>query len=477
MKTLLLSVPLGMSVRNVLRSDIYTLLRERCRLIIMSPHATDAGFREEFAHHNVEFVLLPHLRAFKGHGRLLSLFIRANYWGFWLEKHPETADKYAQRLSQESGPGAYFRWMTVARLWNTLRQWTLLRGGVESALLRAPDFGNLRRRFGADAVLTVTHDVVHDIVLMVEAKRQGLPVAVMIHSWDGLPSRGRMFICPGRLLVWNEIMAEQARRLHSIPSDRIHVTGIPQYDDYLALPRMSRLDYLKQWGIEDPQTRLITYTCSAERVFPDEPEFIDQLLEIMESGVWGPAVLIIRLHPTERQEQYRERFEARPSVRISEPDPSFAATWVRGPIPDGRPEFVNLMTHSDVVINLASTTTIDAVLFDTPVVNVAYNPLLPPGRWNRAKGWYRSSHFKHIMATGGTRLARSREELIRHVADYLDSPKLDAEGRERIRCEQCYRLDGQSSWRVAACVLNMMGAPNDLFDAIGHHPATATVQS
>lgn len=474
MKTLLLSIPLGMSVRNILRSEIFTILRQRCRVIILSPYSENRHFREEFAAPNVEFGPYPRLRA-----PLLSAFLRVNYWGFWLERRPPTMDIQARGLLQERGPLAYHGWMTVARLWNTLRRSTLLRDGVERAMLRAPMFRDLRHRFNADGVFTVTHAVLHDIVLMVEAKRQGLPVAVMVHSWDNLPCKGRLFVCPDRLLVWNHIMAEQGRRLHDIPPERISVTGLPQYDGYLGLPRLSRAAYLRQLKIGSSETALITYTCNPEWSAPDEPDFLEELVEIVGSGVWGQATLVIRLHPTERREQYRQRFGTRPCVRISEPDPSFAATWAsvaHEPLPDGRSEFVNLMAHSDVVINLASTTTIDAALFDTPVVNVAYNPTLHRDRWNYALEFYSSSHFKDIVATGGTRLARSKDELVRHVTDYLTDPKLDAGGRERIRREQCDRLDHQSGQRVAACVLDMIGVPHDLSRAT-EFPELATVRA
>jgi CDP-glycerol glycerophosphotransferase (TagB/SpsB family) len=110
------------------------------------------------------------------------------------------------------------------------------------------------------------------------------------------------------------------------------------------------------------------------------------------------------------------------------------------------------MKHSDVVINLASTVTIDAAVFDTPVINIAYNPALPASAWNYAEKWYSSTHYSNIVKAGGIRIAHSEAELIHHIQDYLHNPSRDKDGRRRLVEEQCYRIDGKASERIVDAI-------------------------
>lgn len=464
MKRILLPITMGMSVRNVLRSDIFKALRTYCEVVIVTPFAHYKEFRKEFEHPNVRFVPFCYNDCLSPwHFKAAGFFIRTNYWGFWLEKRPDTIRKYVARLKQEQGIFAYFFWMAISIIWNFLRENLFLRNAAEQIIFYSPEFKKLMEQQHFDMVFVPSHDAISDIVLMYEAKKRYIPVVVLVHSWDNLPSRGRFFISPDRLLVWNKIMCRQAEELHIIPKERIVICGIPQYDHYHEFKTMDKAAYLKFiGGIENNDTRIITYTCVAERVMPDEPEFIMQLIELAQKGVWGKVVLVIRLHPTERQYKYKQMFSSYPIVRLNEPDASFAAANADSVIPDGREDFVNLMANSDVVINMASTITIDAILFDKPVVNIAYNPIISQNNWNCASDWYLSSHFKHIIAARGTRCAETVDEFVEYVKNYLENPELDAEGRRRIRQEQCYKNDKRSGMRVAKCVLDFLNVEHDL---------------
>jgi hypothetical protein len=57
------------------------------------------------------------------------------------------------------------------------------------------------------------------------------------------------------------------------------------------------------------------------------------------------------------------------------------------------------------------------------------------------------------MKTGGVRIARNVDELIKFINMYLSNPKLDSEGRKRIVREQCYKVDGRVGERIAKYIL------------------------
>ena len=113
------------------------------------------------------------------------------------------------------------------------------------------------------------------------------------------------------------------------------------------------------------------------------------------------------------------------------------------------------MYHSDVVLNVASTIAIEASIFDTPVVNIAFDQddaetrpfLASPLRY------YSYTHYQQIVRAGAVRIAKSAGEMIDLVNAYLVVPSRDAAGRRRVVTEQCEFTDGRSAERLAGLIV------------------------
>ena len=120
---------------------------------------------------------------------------------------------------------------------------------------------------------------------------------------------------------------------------------------------------------------------------------------------------------------------------------------------ENRRHLASTMQHSDVIINVASTITIEASIFDTPVVNIAFDGEAPV-RWTEsAERYYRFTHYQDIGKHGAVRVVGSPAALIDAVGAYLTDPSLDREGRARVVEEQCQFTDGRSAERVAGFVM------------------------
>ena len=76
------------------------------------------------------------------------------------------------------------------------------------------------------------------------------------------------------------------------------------------------------------------------------------------------------------------------------------------------------MKNACCVINLASTTTVDAMIFGTPVICINYNndPALSR-QWNRAEGWYESDHYIYLLSFGAILMCHSEQELQSMIVD------------------------------------------------------------
>ena len=107
MPTILLALPTGETVRNVLRTDIYTLLRSQpgVRLVVLTAGAADPHFQQEFAAPGVEFLPLPDYRPTRLERALQSVrlsllrrqsttvetFARSGSWVRWVSPVAEAA--------------------------------------------------------------------------------------------------------------------------------------------------------------------------------------------------------------------------------------------------------------------------------------------------------------------------------------------------------------------------------------------------
>lgn len=106
--------------------------------------------------------------------------------------------------------------------------------------------------------------------------------------------------------------------------------------------------------------------------------------------------------------------------------------------------------YTDVHINLCSTMTVDGSAFNKPQIGPTYfkNSAVISRRLYKM---YWQEHFAPIMQTGAVPLAKSKEELIRHInnALHINSESLKASSQAILESVITY-TDGNSTDRVCA---------------------------
>jgi hypothetical protein len=182
------------------------------------------------------------------------------------------------------------------------------------------------------------------------------------------------------------------------------------------------------------------------------------LYEALMKGAFAhQCQLFVRPHPKDNFELY-EKFQGRPFLTLQRPGRLATTNDKWNPTKEDMNGLGELMRYSDVVINTASTITIDAACFDTPVINVAFDGPENKPFIESCRRFYDFEHYRNIVKTGGVKVAYSIEDLVSDVDVYLDNPEVDAAGRERIRKEQCWKLDGKSGERIARYILENLSA-------------------
>ena len=119
----------------------------------------------------------------------------------------------------------------------------------------------------------------------------------------------------------------------------------------------------------------------------------------------------------ERWDTLREKY---PNLRLSLPWPhkdNEAIYWGEPTIND-LVLFSNTLRYCSVMLNIASTVSIDAAITNTPVVCVGFHPA-KKNEGEFYKDVHFSEHYTPIMETGATPLSISLEELITMVCEQL----------------------------------------------------------
>ncbi len=473
MKTVFIAIAFGTSVRDVLRNDTFLKLKNRkdLRVVVMAPQVGDQKFVEEFSADNVSFEpLLTFMPSFAE--RALIAFHRATLRG-----KSRTID-----LGNTAGNTKALDFMTpFAKL-------ALALLGDKGTLnfihwcyknfTKASLYGELFDKYKPDLVVVtrvLNYSMDYPVLRMADKKK--VPVISCVSSWDNLTSKGFFPFSIKSIVVWNQILADEAMDLFFFPKKDIFISGIPRYDLFFKREGFQeKKEVFEKFGL-DPNKKLILYGTGSQstgrspidKVTP-EPDIVEFIADAIDEGVIKePAQLLVRLHPQAEPESYKKLMNRKnvvlhiPGRNVSFLDRLFSK---KDDI-----EYGESLLYSDLVINFGSTVSIDAAVFDRPIICVNFDFRGERPFKYSMKRLYVFDHYRKLVELGGMRLPESREALIDDINAYLKNPDLDKAGRQNIVDKQCHFEDGQSGARIANHILKQLNLPQKIsqkdFEAVG----------
>lgn len=190
------------------------------------------------------------------------------------------------------------------------------------------------------------------------ARALGVPSALALFSWDNLTNKGLIHERPDRVIVWNELQADEAVEHHGIPREHVDVTGAAAYDHWFRwLPSREREPFLTGLGL-DPGRPCLLYLCSSEFIAGAEPAWIGRWIDALRAtgGALADAGVIVRPHPLNREVWDSEPLAGRAGVRV------FPA---RGEDPTGeaaRRSYFDSIFHSAVVVGINTTALVESAI-------------------------------------------------------------------------------------------------------------------
>ena len=278
------------------------------------------------------------------------------------------------------------------------------------------------------------------------ARKTGVTSVGMIMSWDVPTTKGHISAPADHYLVWNRIMKADLMRLFDLSDDQVSVTGIPQFDIYSEpIDPSQREVFLRGQGL-DPNKKTVLFSTSPPWINMEEPEILKRLATALEARGTGTVQILARLHPREDPRRY-EGIQY-PNLRFQIPTSEPGDAWLLDLDQSFLPQLRDTINSSDVVINTASTMTIDAVALDRPVINISFD--LEPKNYSRScRRFYDFDHYRPVVDSGAAKIATSFEEMVDSIFRYLHNPESERHQRTHLRETMCYRVDGGSAQRIA----------------------------
>lgn len=452
MKTIFITSFEGLETKNVLRSDILRVIALAGARIVLLVQSRDrmAYHKREFGDHAMAYALVGWI-PIAGMDRL---FRRLK---FLLLRSETTLLRKKMKYDMDGKFWAYWAGR-CARMMFARKIFVRIARFLDEALVSSRAYDALFAEYRPDAVFLSNLFDEQEVHCLRAAKKFGVPSVGFINSWDKASGRCILRLLPDKLVVFNDIVKEEMMQYDYVPEADIFVGGIPQYDPYFGvLPSVPREEFFRFLGC-DPRTRLMLYAPVGAAFSDSDWDLIDAVHALRDQGAFGERIsLLVRFPPNE--DLNREEIAKRPWLAYDYPGVRFSAErgsdWDMTPA-DTR-HLINTLYYMDVLVCFASSLSVDAAVFDKPVINVNFEVGKSRHLLKSPTQYYGTTHYQKALRTGGIRLADSPEELAALVRRYLADPALDREGRAKLAAEQCGFMDGKSGERIGKFVLMQAG--------------------
>ncbi len=475
MKTVFVIIEHGLSLAYFLYTDLYKqMLNGNVRLVVLVQDELLSKLRQDYAgvpnlvfeslreaqatryHRNCHFrmqEILEYIRGSSTDYRIPLTYVDTNRRRKIHEARGRW--KYALYAAQ---PAIYI--LRYSRLARRAFLW------LQKKLFTTAIYGDLLDKYKPDLVISDAAGWRLDRYLLREVNRRGIKTATAIVGWDNPSSNGLVGASVDYVNVWSKVHAWEMNVGLDWPMDKIHIGGMPLYDNYLSGKwAVSREEYFKVHGL-DPDKKLIAFVATAMNITPNL-HLVELMAEIVSSEkLVRPAQLLVRLHPNHfrpipHYEQEREAIyevaKRYPNVHIVAPQ-ALAGDLPRYSGEDFE-EKGSMLAHSDIVVTIYSTMVVEATIHDKPVVSACIDTLTgwKDHYWiplSEVPTWPTAARVDEL---GASRVAFTIEQMVEALNLYLENPQTDAENRKRfIEQELTFLKAGEATQKTAEFFLSLL---------------------
>lgn len=320
------------------------------------------------------------------------------------------------------------------------------------------DYDNIFFEFKPDYVFITYPFSFYTYPVMRYASNSKIPIIGYVPSWDNLTSKWEVPIKLDKLIVWNDIMKKEAINFLGYNDSQIEISGVPQFDLHSDISSlMDRTEFINSVH-GDVNKKILLYATGTTQLSDAEPEIVKMIYEMINNDSFDkPCQLLLRVHPRRNISDF-QNIVGKPNVifqtpgRKSDEFQDSGYIW-KSDLTDSN-ILSNTLNHSDIMINVASTITIESCLFNTPVINIGFDANLELAFNRSVARHFQYSHYLDIVNSNGVKIAKSQDDLLNFINRYLLNPDFESEGRKKIVDTQCHYNDGKSSERLLRYIID-----------------------
>lgn len=321
----------------------------------------------------------------------------------------------------------------------------------------AADHKKLFQDWQPEIVVTSTagHEE-RDVPILRAAKELGIPTLTFIASWDNVWKMERMIrfgkpqVVSDHFVVWNVMMRDHLLRIFPVlRPEQVVVIGAPRFDYFSHHDQIPSEDELRNYLGVPPDGKLIHF--SSTELYP--MDYIVKTIKRSQADqpAASPLHFFVSVHPGGDLAHHQSMAKYGALIGYS-----FGRQPV-SPVPDFRYNpsvkdiymHVALFKYSAMLINQSSTTVMESLLADVPIINVAFGKKFDWWHWYRSMV-YRDffQHYADVIMSRATSLVKNRRELVRACYTYLEHPECQRAERAAAIKKMITTVDGTASLKV-----------------------------
>jgi hypothetical protein len=417
-KTIGITITEGRVIRDLFQNKFLEILNNLgYYIVILSPAVNYDKFVDKYKSENIDIIWFPLLKITKNKRRLLrirSYFLKIRNF-FWINL-----------------------WMIFERtFWKPDKE--------ISAIIKEYDIN----------LFVLTNPMFsRELEVNNTAQALGLKTIGVMRSWDNF-WRG-LDVRTDFLAVWSPINKSEAKKIMLYNDDSVKIIGPTPMDMYFSKNTIwHKKKFLKKINFKENVPIITVATLGSLTDGFDETYLLDFIFESIELGkIPVDTQVIIRLHPGSKYE-YFHKYKKNNNTYISFID-KFIPTLGWSMKKSDVKMMANILYHSDIIISPGSTVTIEAAIFDTPILVPTFNPRQQGLVETFYQKYYWQRHFKRLVKNNFIPFQKNSLELLKNIKENLENPELYKSQRAQLVKDYIYYKDGKSTVRLANLIKSIL---------------------
>ena len=460
-----ISLPYGMSIRNVLTEEFVANISRKYNIVLFSSVCSDqescARIREMGVHETLEY------KQSRLSSLLLSILSNAKTISMMKRKNMLSLQTIMNRIKFGCSNSVldYYRFLThpllkVMALNPLLKLLSLLLYPVIALITIR--YARLYFQYKPKIFFTAHPFASVDQGLEIWGRIFQVNTIASVHSWDNPTTKLSLHFKYDHIMVWNHVMKHEMIYLYGYSEASCSVIGVPQFDDYFNLAPLDKSQFFDKYGLSLSKKLVVFFAAHPDYV-PHTEEIIDYLYGLVNDASLSSSLqLWVRLHPGTNAE-YLRKYLGEDNIIIDTPSELYTANEVSSlsVSADEREIIANLLYHCDLVINCFSTTTLDALCFDKPVINLAIDNnksarSLTHEVCKMDSYYYLWEHYLNIVRSGATEIVYDFSSIQFWIEKYISNSDLRKVNREKLFSSQIIYDDARSRERLTNVLLDFL---------------------